>query len=47
MLAGVCFFWFAVRFALKEGRISARLIRQTLLLTLPFMVIVLAHYLGR
>ncbi len=47
MLAGVCFFWFAVQFALKEGRISARLIRQTLFLTLPFVVIVLAHYLGR
>ena len=47
MLAAVCFLWFAARLTLREGRVSARTVHQTLLLTVPFIVIVLAHYLGR
>jgi len=47
MLAAVCFSWFAAQLALKEGRVSARMVRQILWLAVPFTVIVLAHYLGR
>ena len=41
MLAAVCFSWFAAQLALKEGRVSARMVRQILWLAVPFTVIVL------
>ena len=47
MLAAVCFSWFTAQLTLKEGRVSARTVRQILWLVVPFTVIVLAHYLGR
>ncbi len=48
MLAGVCFFWYGVQFALKEGTNQCETDSPDSIAHLAFhAVIVLAHYLGR
>ena len=47
LLAACCFGWYAVQRLVRERKISAALIRDTVLLVAPFVVLAAAHYLFR
>ena len=47
MLAACCFGWFAVQRIVKEGRVSARMVRELMILVAPFVLLVSAHFLFR
>ena len=47
LLAACCFGWFGVQRIVKEGRVSARLVRELMILVAPFVLLVSAHFLFR
>ena len=47
LLAACCIGWYAVQRLVREGKISAALVREILLLAGPFAVVAAAHYLFR
>ena len=47
LLAACCFGWFGVQRIVKEGRVSARMVRELMILVAPFVLLVSAHFLFR
>ncbi len=47
LLAACCFAWFAVQRFLKDQKISTNLVRQSIFLVAPFLILVAAHFIFR